>query len=81
MAKQRYVRRGQTERKAAGRKPPKGSNISRVALASLTFLNLLLTLMLHVLRRVEIIHAVQNGDGTKVLLEVEKKTVIPSEKP
>lgn len=88
MAKQRYAQGGQAGRKpaagrkagksgagkSAGRKPPKGGRASRTVLAALTFLNLLLTFLLHVQRRVEIIHAVRSEDGAKVLLEARKKT-------
>lgn len=48
-----------------------------VLLAALTCLNLLLTIALHLLRRQEIVHAVQQGDGVTVLLTEKTKKIPP----
>lgn len=65
---------GRSAGKAPKRKPPKGGKASRVALAALTCVNLGLTVALHVLRRQDILHAVETDEGVKLLLTAEKRT-------
>ncbi len=56
----------------AGRK--KGGTAGKVALAVVTCCNLVLSLLLALLRRQEIIHAVRENDEVKVLVAKKGKT-------
>lgn len=55
-------------------KRQKKTTAADVALALLTCLNLLLTVVLHLLHRQEILHAVQNDDEVAVLLTARSET-------
>lgn len=56
------------KKQGARRKPGTGA---KIFLAVVTFLNLLLTLALAVLRRVEIIHAIEGDEDVKVLITTQ----------
>lgn len=69
-----------TGKRGAGRAPQKRKQARRKAgtgekllLASVTFLNLLLSLVLALLRRREIVRAVQEDDKVKLLLTSRRK--------
>lgn len=46
----------------------------KLILAAVTFLNLLLSLLLTLLRRQEVLHAVNTDEGVKLLLTERKRT-------
>lgn len=77
MAKQRYQQGGQAGRRIpAKRKSPKkkSGTAGKLVLGAVTFCNLLLSVLLTVLRRQEVLHAVQEDEDVKVLLTTQKKT-------
>lgn len=55
-------------------KPPKAGTGAKLALAAVTAVNLGLTLALHVLRRQEVLHAVETDEDVKLLLTRREKT-------
>lgn len=57
----------------AGRKR-KSSTAGKLMLAVVTCLNITLSLALHLLRRQEVLHAVEENDDIKLLLTAAKKT-------
>ncbi len=59
----------------AGRKKP--SPKSQAFLAVVTCIDLLLSLLLAVFHRLEVIHAVQNDEDVQVLLRTQKETKEP----
>ncbi len=77
MAKQRYKQGGQAGRRGPtkGKSPKKkGGTAGKLILGVVTFCNLLLSVLLTVLRRQEVLHAVQEDEDIKVLLTAQKKT-------
>ncbi len=56
------------KKKGARRKPSTGS---KIFLAVVTCVNLMLTLALSILRRVEVIHAIEGDEDVKVLITAE----------
>jgi len=56
------------KRNGARRKPSTGA---KICLAVVTCINLMLTLALSILRRVEIIHAIEGDEDVKVLITAE----------
>ncbi len=70
MKKQQFHRGGQPAKK----KTKKGSFGGKLILGLVTCVNLVLSVLLHVLRRQEVIHAVQGSDEIKVLLTAKPET-------
>lgn len=66
--------------RASGRH--KNGSCEKVFIAVITFLNLLLSVILAVINRQEVIHAVQENDDVKLLLTSKSatKSVPPTEK-
>ena len=60
------------KKNGAGRKKP-ASNIAKLILAAVTCVNLILSLLISLLHRQEIIHALENDEGVKVLLTTDAK--------
>ena len=52
----------------------KNGKISGLILAVVTCCNLILSVLLHILRRQEILHAVESDEGVKLLLTEKKVT-------
>lgn len=52
----------------------KSSTAGKLMLAVVTCLNITLSLALHLLRRQEVLHAVEENDDIKLLLTAAKKT-------
>lgn len=70
-----YTSGGQAKRNISGKPPKRKSGTGeKIFLAVVTFLNLLLSLILAVVRRQEIIHAVQENEDVKVLLTSKRET-------
>lgn len=77
MAKQQYTSGGKAGRSfsAKGKMPKRKSGSGeKIFLAVVTFFNLLLSLLLAVIRRQQVIHAVQEDENVKVLLTSQKET-------
>ena len=64
-------------KKSGAKRKKKSGKISGLILAIVTFFNLALSVLLHVLRRQEIIHAVDSDEGVKLLLTEKKVTKEP----
>lgn len=74
MGKQQTYKIG-AGRKIEKKKSKKKSGIfGKLVLALVTCVNLVLSVLLHLLRRQEVLHAVQGSDEIKVLLETKPKT-------
>lgn len=61
----------------AGRKAPakwKSGRAGKLTLAIVTCCNLILSVTLHLLRRQEVLHAVEGDEGVKLLLTEKKRT-------
>ncbi len=72
----KFTSGGQVRKPAtAGRKPENGGTAGKLFLAIVTFLNLLLSVLAAILRRQEIIHAVQGSEDVQVLLTAKEKTI------
>ena len=63
--------------KKSGAKRKKHGKISGLILAVVTCCNLVLSVLLHILRRQEILHAVESDEGVKLLLTEKKITKEP----
>ena len=61
-------------KKSGTKRKKKNGKISGLILAVVTFFNLVLTVLLHILRRQEILHAVDSDEGVKLLLTENKIT-------
>ena len=73
MAKKQVKKTG-TGRVAAKKKSKKASFGGKILLAIVTCFNLILSVLLHFLRRAEVLHAIQGSDEIKVLLETKPET-------
>ncbi len=68
------------KRAGAGRKAPvkrKSSRAGRLVLAIVTCCNLVLSVALHLMRRREILHAVETDEGVRLLITSRKETKAP----
>ena len=61
-------------KKSGAKRKKKNGKISGLILALVTFCNLVLSVLLHLLRRQEVIHAVNTDEGVKLLLTEQKVT-------
>ncbi len=75
MAKNKFTRGGKA-RGAAPKRPgkPKSGTAAKLTLALVTFLNLLLSLTVSLLRRQEVLHAVKEDEDVRLLLTSREKT-------
>ena len=73
MAK-KQLKKGGAARTAAKKKGKKKGIGGKILLAIVTCFNLILSVLLHLLRRQEVLHAVQGSDEIKVLLETKPET-------
>ena len=61
-------------KKSGAKRKRKSAKISGLLLAVVTCCNLVLSVLLHILRRQEILHAVNTDEGVKLLLTEKKVT-------
>ena len=73
MAKKQSKKAG-AARAAAKKKGKKKGIGGKIVLVIVTCFNLILSVLLHLLRRQEVLHAVQGSDEIKVLLETKPET-------
>ena len=64
-------------KKTGAKRKKKSGKIGGLILAVVTFFNLVLSVLLHILRRQEILHAVNTDEGVKLLLTEKKITKEP----
>ena len=64
-------------KKSGAKRKKKNGKISGLILALVTCCNLVLSVLLHILRRQEILHAVNTDEGVKLLLTEQKVTKEP----